>query len=318
MDARANELRVGASDAAVNEILSRPAPEAAPQPAMHFNQTEDFFLGLAGPFTVQSVPIHHDVANPRPGERYAGALRRTLAELAPLAPHVFSGLTYFFDPADILRPAFFKVYRAEESQYLYLVKVDLAFRAQDSQILERGTNDVTSTYRSSHLYLESLFVPLARVNTEGDRVVSFVVNQTISQTWIGETGRGYFVQGIWMDLDLTKFFTRLFVPAGKRLYPFYPFVCKYKTVCQTVVEHSAEARRARLPYLHGALQFLAPRLPEIENSLRGAQFSESLESFRRIKAEVPQSLCALWADYQVEAYLNDRGMKEYRLERRPT
>jgi hypothetical protein len=318
VEARANELRVGASDATVNEILSRPAPNGAPPPAMHFNQTEDFFLGLERPFTVHSVPIHHDIADPHPTERYSGALRRMLAELAPLAPRVFSGLTYYFDPADVLHPTFFRVYRVEEAQYLYLLKIDLSFRSQESEILERSTNDVTATYRTSHLFLESLFVPIAGVNTEGERIVSFAVDQTISQTWIGETGRGYFQQGIWMDLDLTKFFSKLFVPAGKRLYPFYPFVCKLKTVCQTVVEHGNEARRARLPYLHGAVQFLKPHLPEIQEALRGSPFSENLDAFRRIKAEVPPSLSGVWAEYHVEAYLNAKDMKEYRLERRPT
>jgi hypothetical protein len=316
VETRVNELRVGASDAEINDILNRPAPDGGRSPTRHYNQTEDFFLALAGPFTVASIPVHHDFADPRPDDRHTAALKRILGEVVPLAPQVFAGLTYFFDPADLLHPAFFKVYRIEDAQYLYLLKVDLSFRAQDGDILERGTNDVTSTYRTRHLFLESLFVPLERVNTEGDRIVSFVVSQTISQTWIGETGRGYFVQGIWMDLDLTRFFSRLFVPAGTRLYPFHPFVCKYKTVCQNVVDHDSDARRARLPYLHGAMRFLQPRLPEIQEALRGSQFSENMEQFRRIKAEVPPFLSSVWAEYTVETYLNARDMKEYRLERR--
>lgn len=316
MEARVNELRVGASDPEIDRILDRPSSDGMLSPLRHYNQTEDFFLALSHPFTVASIPIHHDIANPRPGDRYAAALRETLGNVVPLAPHVFAGLTYFFDPADVLHPAFFKVYRIEDAQYLYLLKVDLSFRAQDGEILDRGTNDVTTTYRTRHLFLESFFVPLAGVNTQGDRVTSFAVRQTISQTWIGETGRGYFVQGIWMDLDLTRFFSKLFVPGGTRLYPFYPFVCKYKTVCQNVVDHESEARKARLPFLHGALKFLQPRLPEIQEALRGTQFSENLEPFRRIKAEVPPSLSATWSEYTVETYLNARDMKEYRLEHR--
>jgi hypothetical protein len=316
LEVRANELRVGSSDREINELLNRPATNGLVAPSRHFNQTEEFFLSLSRPFTIASVPIHHDIANPRPSELYIAALRRVIADVAPLAPSVFAGLTYFFDPADVLHPAFFKVYRIEETQYLYLLKMDLSFRAQEADIVERGTNDLTTAYRTNHLFLESLFVPLAKVNTEADRIASFVINQTISQTWIGETGRGYFVQGIWMDLDLTRFFSKLFVPAGKRLYPFYPFVCKYKTVCQTVVEHEGEARRGRLPYLHGALKFLVPRLGEIQDALRGTQFSENLEQFRRLKAEVPAALSAAWADFSVETYLNENDMKEFRLESR--
>ena len=315
METRVNELRVGSSDKEINELLGRPAQNGT-EPARHYNQTEDFFLDLARPFTVASVPIHHDIANPRPTERYIVALRKILGGVVPLVPQVFAGLTYFFDPADVLHPSFFKVYRIEEAQYLYLVKIDLSFRAQDSEILERGTNDFTSTYRTNHLFLESLFIPLSRVNTEAERISSFVVNQTISQTWIGETGRGYFVQGIWIDLDLTRFFSKLFVPAGKRLYPFYPYMCKYKTVCQFVVEHEGERRKSHLPFLHGALKFLLPRLEEIQESLRGTQFSENLEPFRRFKAEVPAALSAAWGEYAVESYLNERDMKEFRLDTR--
>jgi len=314
MEARSNELRVGATDREINALLGRPPTNGAIPATKHYNQTEDFFLSLAHSFTVPSVPIHHDVANPKPSERYLAALRRVMAELVPMVPDVFSGLTYFFDPTDVLHPSFFKVYRVEEEQYLYLLKIDLSFRAQDAEVIERGTNDVTAAYHTKHLYLESLFIPLQGVRTEGERIVSFAVRQTISQTWIGETGRGYFVQGIWMDLDLTKFFSKLFVPAGKRLYPFYPFVCKFKTICESVVEHESEMRKGRLPYLHGALKFLLPRLAEIQEALRGTSFSEGLESFRKLKAEVPQGLTAIWADYAIQTYLNEKDMKEFRLD----
>jgi hypothetical protein len=314
VETRANELRVGASDREINELLSGASANGVPLPSRHFNQTEDFFLHLPRAFTVGSLPIHHDIANPKPTDRYIAALRTAMADLVPLVPHVLSGLTYYFDPTDVLHPTFFKVYRAEETQYLYLVKLDFSFRGQDSEIVERGTNDVTPTCRSNHLFLESLFIPLARVNTEGERVTSFVVNQTISQTWIGETGRGYFVQGIWMDVDLTRFFSKLFLPAGKRLYPFFPVVCKYKTVCQTVVEHDGEARRRRLPFLHAAMRFLLPRLAEIQEALRGTQFSENLEPFRRMKAEVPPALSGAWDTYAVEMYLNEHDMKEFRVD----
>jgi hypothetical protein len=328
VESRLNELRVGTTDREINDLLARADPNGSPPdsgltalvgdrgspPTRHFNQTEDFFLSLDRPFTVYPVPIHHDVENPTPGDAYLASLRRLLSEAVPLAPQAFSGLTYFFDPADILHPAFFRIYRVEDAQYLYLLKMDLTFRAQDAEITRRGTNDITAEYRTRHLYLESLFIPLQRVQSQAGRITSFVVKQTISQTWIGETGRGYFVQGIWIDLDLTRFFSRLFIPQGRRLYPFYPFVCKYKTVCQTVVDHESDTRRLRLPYLHGTLKFLSPRIPEIQEALRGTQFSENLEPFRRIKAQVPASLSSVWGTYNVEMYLNSQDMKEFRIE----
>ncbi len=48
-----------------------------------------------------------------------------------------------------------------------------------------------------------------------------------------------------MDADLTKFFSKLFLPAGKKTYPYYPYLCKYKTVCQS--PDRPRSRGPRLP-----------------------------------------------------------------------
>ena len=92
------------------------------------------------------------------------------------------------------------------------------------------------------------------------KVVAFVVKQTISQNWIGETGKGYLVRGIWMDSELTKFFSKLFLPTGKRTYPFYPFTCRYKTRLhdRPRIPHPIPGEKL-LPYLHRALSRFSPR-----------------------------------------------------------
>ncbi len=88
-----------------------------------------------------------------------------------------------------------------------------------------------------------------------------VVEQMISDTWIGETGRGYFIQGIWMDADLNKFFTKLVIPQGKRIYPYYPFTSKYRTICHNPIGISSAQRREAIPRLHRFIDFLKTPRP---------------------------------------------------------
>jgi hypothetical protein len=89
------------------------------------------------------------------------ALRDWMEGFLPVAPDIFSDLTYFFDPGEILKPCFYRLYRIGESYYLYLLRIDLTFRPLEAELLERGTNDVTSAYRTNRLYIESDFIPLA-------------------------------------------------------------------------------------------------------------------------------------------------------------
>ena len=129
-----------------------------------------------------------------------------------------------------------------------------------------------------------------------------------------ETGRGYFVQGIWMDHELTKFFSKLFVPTGKRLYPFYPFQCRYRTICSTVIATNAEERRTVPPQLHRALQFVSPVMDTIQDALRESDFSEQLDIFQALKRKVPQFWNTIWSDLQIKPYLNNQDMKEFVVE----
>lgn len=313
MEQLANEIRLGYTDKYINERLglSLGRPDAPCSP--FYTQGEEFFLELAEPYGVPSFPIHHDIRQPVPRADYANALRDWIDALLPVVPDFFSDLTYFFDPGEVLKPCFYHLYRIGEQYYLYLLRIDLTYRPMDSELVERGTNDTTSAYRSRRVYLESDLIPLASVLSELGKVVSFLIRQTISQTWIGETGKGYLVRGIWMDSELTKFFSKLFIPTGKRHYPFYPFTCRYKTVCMTVLNPGAEARRSALPSLHRVLTFLLPELETIQGALRSASFDEKMPLFADLKSRVPENLAELWTDLQVTPYLNANGQKEFRV-----
>ena len=231
--------------------------------------------------------------------------------LQQLVPDVFAGLTYLFDPAEVLRPTFFQMFRVGDDSYLYLLRLDLVCRPQKHQVLEKGTNDTTPVYRTSELVVDVDIIPLKELISTNGRTSGGLIDQMISDTWIGETGRGYFVQGIWLDTDLTKFFSKLVLPAGKRVYPYYPFSSKYRTVCHHPIALEPEARRRAVPLLHRVKQFLQPYLEEIEQVLREEDFSESLPTFTRIKEKVPMEWQTLFAPLSMSVYLNDEEQKEF-------
>ncbi|MFW6250556.1 MAG: hypothetical protein ACOC47_05565 [Alkalispirochaetaceae bacterium] len=304
------EIAVPFSDGQINRTLK----ESAGAPASfsrHYTQGEDFFIKIGTPYDVPSFPIHHDVRIRRPTDEYLTRIRPLVTAIHEAVPQLLTGMTYVFDPAEILRPAFYQLYRLEGVAYLYLIRIDLLYRPQVHELLEKGSNDVTPRYRSYRVTMEADFVPLTEVVTRDDTVHAFRVDQYVSDTWIGETGRGYFVQGIWLDTELTKFFTKLFAPEGKRLYPYYPINCKYRSICHTVVDVDPHLRERRIPQLHRIRRYLAPHMDEIQESLREESFSTDLQSFRTLKAGLPDTLRDLWNDVQVKAYLNEEEMKEY-------
>ncbi len=308
-----NTIRLTYTDQTLNTMLKQ-AAEGCNAFSRHYNQVEEFFLRFDREFLVPQLPIHHDVRNPTPETGYLKLLAGVLEQLLPLAPQVFRDLKHLFDPAEVLRPSFFTVYRIENNQYLYLLRLDLMPRPQIHRVVRKGSNDLTAAYSSNVLFLESSFIPLKGIQSSPGGISSFLVDQSISNTWVDESGRGYFVQGIWIDNDLTKFFSKLFLPEKKRTYPFYPFVCKYKTVCLNVIDLDAETRRKTLPYLHRALAFLRPVMGEIEAALRDQDFSERNTTFQNLRRKVPPAWTEVWKDIRLEVYLDEQDMKEYRIE----
>lgn len=306
-------IELGTSDTEINEILasSRTSPVRY---SRHYSQGEDFFLHLDRSVDVPHFPIHHDVRNSKPTPAYIEPLRALLGELVPALPDVFAELTYFFDPAEILRPAFFKLYRLDGITYLYLLRLDLHFNPNIVTVLEKGSNDVAPSYRTDRIFMDADVIPLQQILYQDKRITGFEVEQLVSQTWIGETGRGYFVQGIWLDRELTKFFSRLFLPEGRRYYPYYPFTCKYRSVCHTVIDPSQEGRKELLPILHRARKFLIPHMSEIQEALKRENFSPELPTFQKLRREVPAQWVRPFARLRVRPYLNDQEMKEFALE----
>ncbi|OHD27069.1 MAG: hypothetical protein A2064_13065 [Spirochaetes bacterium GWB1_66_5] len=311
----ANRIQTGVSDPALNALLAR-SPEGERPLSRHFSQTEEFFVRTQDEYGVPRLAIHHDVRRPEPDPGYLARLGEVLSQLLQLVPQLWRGLTYLFDPAEVLRPSFFQLHRLGERRYLYLLRLDLAYRPQSHRVLERGDNDLSPAYSTREMYLESFLIPLQGVETENGRVDGLLIDQAISNTWVGETGRGYFVQGIWMDNDLTRFFSRLLLPAGQRTYPYFPYLCRYRTLCRSLVRFSAEEREAALPQLDRAYGFLKPVMGRVESALKGQEFSEDNPVFRELKSRIPESWYLPWEGLRVEAYLNEYDHKEYRIEDR--
>lgn len=315
MNGGLNEIRLRSTDQEVNKLI-RSLSEREGAYSTHYDQNEDFFIQLENEVTVPHFPIHHDVRINQPTRPYKEALLSFLEQLTDEIPQVFRSLSYYFDPGDILRPSFFQVFKIGGLHYLYMLKFDIKFRTHDAELVEAGTNDLTASFSTNKIFLDATLIPLDEIKNpnEGNGNITFVVKQTISSTWIGETGRGYLVQGIWMDHELTKFFSKLFVPKGIRFYPYYPFVCRYRTICHVVMHLSPEGRRQHIPNLHRALQFVVPEMPNIENALRNTEFSEDLALFQSIKKRVPEFWGEVFRPLKVSVYLNDKDMKEFLVE----
>ena len=313
MEQVTNELRFHYTDAVINELLKNGTDGNKPC-SLHYDHNENFFLELEKEFIVPHLPIHHDVRISEPKAAYLNPIQHFIQDLIPLIPQVFAGLTFFFDPAEILRPSFFQLYKVQEQYFLYLLRIDLVFKTHEGEILQRGTNDSTPEYRTRHLFLERDLIPLDHVDIVNGKIRTFLIKQTISQTWIGETGRGYFVQGIWMDNELTKFFSKLFLPKGKRTYPYYPFTCKYRTICHSLLLLDGEGRKLHIKWLIDSIRFILPEIESIQNALKNNEFSENLPYFQNLKEKIPPELTKCWESLKVHQYLNDRDMREFLLE----
>ena len=313
MEQLLNEIRFHYTDEKINALIKKHEGSSV-EYSLHYDQNENFFIKLNDDFPVPHIPIHHDVRVSVPSETYIETVRQFLANLIPRVPQLFHGMTYFFDPAEVLRPSFFQIFKQQENYFLYLLRLDLIYRTHEGTIVARGTNDTTPDYATRHLFLERDLIPLENIEVQEGKIRTFKILQTISQTWIGETGRGYFVQGIWMDSELSKLFSKLFTPRGKRMYPYYPFTCKYRTICHSLLLLDPEGRKQHLKKLVQAMNFVTPSMEEIQEALKNSEFSENLECFQVLKTRVVPELEDFWNPLTVKPYLNDNDMKEFILE----
>jgi hypothetical protein len=312
MEKKLNSITISSNSKLIDNILA--VESKSDIYTLHYNQNEESFVKLETEFIVPHFPVHHDSGKNLPEKSYLDSLAKLLTQLIPFTGTIFSNLTYFFDQTEIFHPCFYQVYKYKEQLYLYLIRLDLLFKPSDGIIIESGSNDVTNSYKTSHLYLESNLIPITGYSSQNGKISAFNVEQNISDTWIGESGRGYLLEGIWMDLELTKYLSRLFLPEGKKIYPYYPFTCKYRTLCHTLADLTTNGRKKHLLYLHTARAFALPRLEEIQEELKKESFSTSLPVFKKMNKKVPDFWINVWKNLNIKTYLNQKDMKEFLVE----
>lgn len=306
-------IDLGYSDKDVNTLLRQPGDPSAAS-SRHFSQNEEFFLRLERPVHVTSFPVHHDLKSSKPHRLLRSCVTHLIEQLMASVPGMLQGLTHLFDPSANYRPAFFRLYEVGSVHYIYIARIDLSFRPTRGTQIARPSNQLTAEYETRDVFVESDVFPLAQLDTRANRITNMKIEQVIHDTWIGETGRGYMRAGMWLDRDLTKFFSRLLTPGGLQTYPYFPFACKYRSISHATMATSEEERRRAVQIAHRGRTFLLPHVAEIEESLRNVpsnEFREDLPEFRRIRSLAGSQLDAAWKGFAIRTYLNENDEREF-------
>ena len=312
MDQILNVISILNTNNEISQIIKNYKEKQLPY-TMHFSQNEDFFLKIRKTVIIPQFKIHHDVKNPYPDDEYLSNMVSIIEELFPYINCLIKDTSYYFDPAEPLRPVFYKLYTFEEKYYLYLVRFDFSFKPHDCEILKKGNNDITHKFKTENIFLDIDILPVEKVIERDADIIDFHIRQSISQTWIGETGRGYFIQGIWMDSELTKFFTNIFLPNDKLSYPYFPFFCKYRTLIHFPLQFEPLHREKHISILDRSYNFLLPFMREIENVFKDFLFSKEMDIYKNIKEKIDTNWYNDFSSLKIDRYLNNRGMKEYEI-----
>ncbi len=277
-----------------------------PGTTLHFTEDEERFIRLPASIHVPPFPIHHDVRQREPDDDYIERLCYVVDQLVKWVPELFAQLRFDFDPARTLRPSFSRPVDDAPMPARLIIYMDLAAHPGHADRISPTNNDYTSDYRSRDVFLELDLVP-----TGADGMQP---RQLINETWIGERGRGYFAQGIWMDRDLTRFLSALVEPAEHPLYPYYPFSCRFRSVAHAPPRWSGGELPRAVRRLSEVLAVVTPSLRDIESVLRDTPFSRELTLFRSLRDAIPEWVHRSFTALRTRAYLTDDDRKEYVLE----
>jgi hypothetical protein len=288
---------------------------------LRMDQNEEMFFLLQDAVTIPSFPIHHDVSDLNPDSSYTTKLNNYLLQISKQFPGLFSGLKFLFNSSNILKPAFYQIFKSEDQLSMFLMYIDLAKRPSIGEVKDKGDNDHTSEYLTNRVYIDPLIVPVKEYKTREDQLDTIIVHQHLRETWIGEFGRGHVQQGIWIDYELSKFFSKLLLPAGGRFYPYFPFSCRMNTMVHIPFRLDQEYRKKHLHMFFAALKFLYPNFPGIQKLLRqrasdqeSEVFSLDLPLFKHLKQKVPAKWYDHFSGVKIQPYLNENNMKEYLIE----
>lgn len=301
---------LGASDPEVSNLLKAPA---GGEPALdrRFTQQEEFYLLLEQPFQVGAFEVHHDVHNPTPSTRYLEVIRSVVRAWTTQLPGLFQGLSWFFDPKDLFHPQFVQVLTARDKRYLYLLRADLTYRGRYAEVMGQGGNSTTPAYRTKSLFLESEVLPLDTIETQPTEK-RLRLTKLFPFTWQGETGRGYFITGRWLDQEITKLLSRAALTPGTRIFPCYPLRCRYETLSSFCPTPTVDGRRRAAAALEAAWPLVSPWADRIQSDLRTDPYREDHPLVESLRSRWAGRLESRWGSFRLEPYLNESEQKEYR------
>lgn len=301
---------LGASDPEVTGRL-RAVDGLVPPWDRRFTQDEDFFLVLERPYVVDPFEIHHDVQNLSPSDRYLRVIRSLVQAWTEQVPGIFQGLSWFFDPKDLFHPLFLQILTARDKRYLVVLRPDLTFRGRHGEIVDRGGNDTTPRFTTRTLFLESEVLPLDSIESlPGEKRIR--LTKLFPYTWQGETGRGYFVTGRWLDQEITKLLSKAAFAPGTRVFPAYPLRCRFETLSCRCLTPTNEGRRRTAALMEAAWPLVSPWSERIQTDLKAEPFREDHPLLGLLQQQWSDRLESRWGPFRLEPYLNETDQKEYR------
>lgn len=304
------DMVLGASDTEVMGRL-RSLDSLVPTWERRFTQEEDFFLLLDRPFVVEPFEIHHDVRVAEPSQRYLRMIRAVVKSWTQALPGIFQGLSWFFDPKDLFRPLFLQILTARDKRYLYLLRPDLTYRGRSCDLLERGGNDTTPRFSTRSLFFESEVLPLDSIEGVAPQRQIFL-KKLFPFTWQGETGRGYFVTGRWLDQEITKLLSRAALAPGRKIFPCLPLRCRFETLSSFCATPTQEGRKQAAAALEAAWPLVTPWADRIQNDLKEDPYREDHPLVSFLRQQWAGRLEHRWDPFRLEPYLNEHEQKEYR------
>lgn len=312
MDRLTGEINVSYSDTEINARL-KPLASSEPRFSRHFTDDEDFFLRVPSPLQVDSLPINVDAGRP-PSKEYLRSLRTTMQQLATLIPQVLAGCVHVHDPSAHLQPLFIKLFTIGESTFVYLVRLDLTFRPRHHHVVTRGTNDMTASYWTTLVFLTVDLFPVSRVVRNTGKLAGLYIDQLFVSTFAGESGKGYQTQGVWLDREITREFSRLVLPTDANFYPYFPLTCKYQSITHPVIHFSREGIGRGVRILNDALPLIRKSIvinPEgVEDDGGVVSIAPSATSEWN---EIRKRWLPVWRRLTVKGYFDDDSRKEFEL-----
>lgn len=298
----------GASDAEISGLLAAPAGTGTLD--RRLTPEEELFLVVDRPVTVPSFGIHHPHDDPTPSPAYVAALRSVVAQWVERLPGVFAGLTWYFNPKDLFHPTFVQLFSVKGRHFLYLLRPDLGFRGRYAQVVDRGSNDQSPRYQTSHLFVEADVLPLETWEV-GPGFRKLFLAKLFPHTWAGETGQSYLRTGQWIDRELTKVLSRAALAPGTKTFPYYPLRCRYSTLAVGCVDLDDDGRRRAATTLGAAWPLVAPWAETLQTELKEDGYRDDHPLIDRLRTAWAGALETRWGRYTLEPLVGDHG-KEYR------